>query len=522
MSQAAITREPSADHQPGPLVGRVPPHDLDAEAVVISACLLDYQDAIPRVREILRPEHCYSHANRLILEAAFDLYEQHHPVDLVAIGRVLRDAGKLNQVGGTQYISQLCDATIAVAHVEEHARTVYAKWRARAVIQLCQRQAAEGYGHADPDKLVTELATGIEALGRPSRRELVKPLSNVDLCEAIMGAGPRIPLGVQPLDDKLHGGMRIRKLFGIGGAPGSWKTSFLVQIGDHLCAQSGIAVAWVAYDECAEEILSRRLQARGVERFKAENPDEETLMVARELDELPFHVFEHKPFDEVIESFARMYPNHDRFVVIDSAQKMWTRESRQLTTLRERLDLCLDTARKLAESRATQCAIFFTSEVGRESYRNRAQSEQINDLAAGKESGSIEYGMDVWSVLRCVPGDPETITMSMPKCRIGTKLLADETFEFIPDKVHVRLRALGSDAREDLHRQAAADQLAKARAKMLKALRDNPSGLSTEDWRYESKVRKQDFGRASRKLLEDKVVTQEVTGRSHKTIWRIA
>jgi len=42
-----------------PSAGRVPPHDLDAEAAVLSAVMLS-SEAFDRVAEFLRPEYFYS------------------------------------------------------------------------------------------------------------------------------------------------------------------------------------------------------------------------------------------------------------------------------------------------------------------------------------------------------------------------------------------------------------------------------------------------------------------------------
>ena len=55
-----------------PSEGRVPPHDLDAEAAVLSAVLLS-TDALDRVLEFLRPEHFYSAANRRVSELSHSL-----------------------------------------------------------------------------------------------------------------------------------------------------------------------------------------------------------------------------------------------------------------------------------------------------------------------------------------------------------------------------------------------------------------------------------------------------------------
>src|SRR5262245_47471091 len=131
--------------EPAIIAGRVPPHDLDAEAAVLSAILLA-REALDRVLEILKPEHFYSDANGRIFDAMTQLAIAGTPIDIVSVASYLRDRERLAQVGGASYLAQLADATPAVAHVGAHAQVVHEKWRLRALIATCQRVAAEGYG----------------------------------------------------------------------------------------------------------------------------------------------------------------------------------------------------------------------------------------------------------------------------------------------------------------------------------------------------------------------------------------
>src|SRR5271170_5098138 len=116
--------------------GRVPPHDLDAEAAVLSAILLS-REALDRVLEILKPEHFYSDANGRIYEAAQALAIVGTPMDIVSVASWLRDRERLAQGGGPSYLAQIADATPAVAHVGAHARVVKEKWRVRQLIATC-------------------------------------------------------------------------------------------------------------------------------------------------------------------------------------------------------------------------------------------------------------------------------------------------------------------------------------------------------------------------------------------------
>jgi replicative DNA helicase len=129
---------------PPNVAGRVPPHDLDAEAAVLSAIVLD-REALAKVLELLRPEHFYSEANARIYQVAQALTREQTPLDWITIRRRLGDLGWLDKVGGSQQLQTLIDATPAVQNVLAHAFIVLEKWEDRSLIAACHRRASEGY-----------------------------------------------------------------------------------------------------------------------------------------------------------------------------------------------------------------------------------------------------------------------------------------------------------------------------------------------------------------------------------------
>ena len=76
---------------------RIPPHNLDAEAAVLSAVLL-YREALDAAAERLKPEHFYSTANGMIFEAALAVAASGKPVDLTTVANYLRTAERLGEV----------------------------------------------------------------------------------------------------------------------------------------------------------------------------------------------------------------------------------------------------------------------------------------------------------------------------------------------------------------------------------------------------------------------------------------
>lgn len=115
--------------------GRVPPHNLEAEASVLGALMLS-RDAIGAVGEAgLKPRDFYSPANQHIFDAIRALYSSSGPVDVVTVADELRKAGMLDDVGGIEQLSELQNATPSVSGAEHYAKIVMDTALLRRLIQ---------------------------------------------------------------------------------------------------------------------------------------------------------------------------------------------------------------------------------------------------------------------------------------------------------------------------------------------------------------------------------------------------
>lgn len=159
---------------PPNVAGMPPPHDLDAEAAVLSAAMLDTEthadgtaSALVRSVEVLKPENFHSEANARIFQAIQQLQASGSAVDTVSVASWLRDRGWLNKMGGTAYLAQIVDATPAVGHVGTHAKIVHEKWRLRQLIATCDRVRCEGYGDVgEPQAFIDGAAKALDDLAR--------------------------------------------------------------------------------------------------------------------------------------------------------------------------------------------------------------------------------------------------------------------------------------------------------------------------------------------------------------------
>ena len=98
-------------------LGKVPPQDIEAEQAVIGSMLTD-QDAVVAAIETLKPEDFYREDNKLIYSAILNIYNRAEPIDIITLKAELSSMGKLDNVGGLEYIVGLPDKVPTTANVD--------------------------------------------------------------------------------------------------------------------------------------------------------------------------------------------------------------------------------------------------------------------------------------------------------------------------------------------------------------------------------------------------------------------
>ncbi len=113
--------------------GRVMPNNVEAERYVIGAAMIDDKaagDLIPA----LKVEDFYLYGHRTIFEAMRDLISQSKPVDMVSVADKLELVGKLDDVGGVDYLSELTESIPSAANCKYYADIVRRDSLTRKVI----------------------------------------------------------------------------------------------------------------------------------------------------------------------------------------------------------------------------------------------------------------------------------------------------------------------------------------------------------------------------------------------------
>ena len=132
-----------------PIEARVPPHNIDAEESLLGALLLS-RDAIGAVSEQgLRPEDFYRPAHQHIFDAVRALYSTGAPADTITVADELRRAGLLDQIGGTEVLHALQNATPAISNAAHYARIVQDTALLRRLIHVAGDIAEMAYSEPD-------------------------------------------------------------------------------------------------------------------------------------------------------------------------------------------------------------------------------------------------------------------------------------------------------------------------------------------------------------------------------------
>lgn len=112
----------------------------------------------------------YVEANQIIYEAMVALSNVGQPIDMITLGNILRDQGKLERVGGNVYLASIIDATPTTANIKHHARIVNKKAMVRRAVLVAQEVISAGYNGADVDDAIGHYLKTAERL-RAIRRD---------------------------------------------------------------------------------------------------------------------------------------------------------------------------------------------------------------------------------------------------------------------------------------------------------------------------------------------------------------
>jgi len=249
-------------------VGRVPPHNLEAEASVLGSALVD-NEAIDRVEGLITPDVFYKEAHRKIWRAMEALRARGEPVDLVTLAEELKKNGELEEVGGHTYLVGLSEATPTAAYAEHYARIVAEKAVLRRLIAAAGEVMRLAYDEAgsveeivdQAGKLILDVATHGPRHDFLGMRELVTEAhERITRLREDGSVGDLLPTGFADLD-RMIGGLGPGSLNIIAARPSMGKTAFALTIAQNVALRDATPVAIFSLEMPALDLVLRMLSS---------------------------------------------------------------------------------------------------------------------------------------------------------------------------------------------------------------------------------------------------------------------
>ena len=388
--------------------GRIPPHNLEAEASVLGSALVD-NDAMDRVEGLITADAFYKEAHRKIWRAMEALRARSEPVDLVTLAEELKKRGELEEVGGITYLVGLSEATPTAAYAEHYARIVAEKAALRRLISAAGEAMRLAYDEAgsveeiidQAGRLILEVATHGPRHDFQEMRELVTQAHEriAHLREEGVSSD-LLSTGFADLD-RLIGGLAPGTLNIIAARPSMGKTAFALTVAQNVALRDKVPVAIFSLEMPALDLVLRMLSSEArvdmnrIRQAQLSDRDYDRLVkAAGRIYDAPVFIDDTPGLTlmEVRARARRLAVHHDvKLIVIDYMQLMSGGQSSKNGENRQQEIAAISRGLK-SLARELEVPVVALSQLSRAVENRPNKKPMLSDL---RESGSIEQDADL-------------------------------------------------------------------------------------------------------------------------------
>lgn len=247
-------------------LGRIPPHDIEAEQAIIGSMLTD-KDAVIAAVEVLQEQDFYREDNKIIYSAILNLYNRAEPIDIITLKSELKSMGKFEAVGGLEYIVQLPDKVPTTSNVEQYIKIVEEKSMLRALIKTADELITLGYDPTQEVEQVIDIAEKkiFQVMQKKNQNGyssikdiLVDTFTQLEQLynqkESITG----VPTGFVDLDYRTSG-LHNSDLILVAARPAMGKSAFALNIATNAAVRAKVPVAIFSLEMSKEQMTNRIL-----------------------------------------------------------------------------------------------------------------------------------------------------------------------------------------------------------------------------------------------------------------------
>lgn len=385
----------------------IPPHAEEIERCVLGALIIENAKDYNEIKEIISAESFYCSANQIIYKAIEALFQK-SPIDIFTLTDYLAKTGKLDEIGGPIYITQLSGVVASSAHILEHAQIVRECELLRLGIEKAREIIQTAYSR-DLDNTITKInhfndLINNEIIKNKKEGKRIPDLLRFAMDEyekrerlAKAGKVPGIPTPSRNLT-RMIGGWQKQELVIIAGRPGMGKTAFVLAA-LRSAAESGNKVAMFSLEMSGVKLMDRLICSEAGINATAWKEGRATKEEMEAAEKAINRLFNYQAYidDSALVNWQYIH-NRSRqlkqrneldLIIIDYLQLIETEKDKN--KIREQLVAEISRKAKLT-AKELDVPVILLCQLSRETERRPDKRPSLADL---RESGSIEQDADL-------------------------------------------------------------------------------------------------------------------------------
>lgn len=407
---------PEPGNRIGPLlVGDRPlPASPEAESAVLSCLLLDPDSTLDRALSRLSSDECFHHApHRKIFDTLREMRGEMIPakIDLITISDRLERRGRLEEIGGEEYLSHLLNVVPTTANLETYLDCLLEAYILRRLITSCtdivgRCYEAEGEVPELVDTIEQEIM-GITEMRVETETKCIRELAveAFDHLDKLRRQDPEV-MGL-PTDfpdlDKIITGLKPGDLFILAARPGIGKTTLALNIARNVAVRAKAAVGIFSLEMSSVQVVLRlmcseaKINMKDVRdgRLSAVAWQNDLMPAVDRLTKMPLYVDDTAQLTslELRQKARRMKLDHDvGLIVVDYLQLMRSVSLNKNATREQEVARLSGDIKALAKE--LKIPIMLLCQLNRQ-----AEGEGKPRLSHLRESGAIEQDADIVALM---------------------------------------------------------------------------------------------------------------------------
>lgn len=249
---------------------KLPPQNIEAEQCMLGCLMLD-KDAIVKVIDFIRAEDFYKGTHQDIYQAMAELYERADPIDILSVSSRLKEKSKLEDAGGSAYLTSLINTVPTATHVLNYAKIVRQKKILRDLISASQEIGLSAFDEAEEvDILLDKAEKTVFDIGQRALTQTFIPIKDIlpetferlDMLSKHHGSYRGVPTGFKDLDNKLSG-LQKADLIILAARPSMGKTSLALDIARNVAVHENKPVGIFSLEMGKDQITDRLISSTG-------------------------------------------------------------------------------------------------------------------------------------------------------------------------------------------------------------------------------------------------------------------